>query len=158
MVMGESTPDGHGGVLDGEVVLRKLGDLARVWSTANLALWGADEVARIRLQCEVSPEEVLAQTPHRPNDPMTLELAWIAVTPLDRSRCARQGACGVEFTGIVMLQQRGTEAARGGVGAKYELANRNAAVRGTAPRRARHEGRHKHCDPLSADTPRAIVT
>ena len=70
----------------------------------------------------MSPEEVLAQTLRRPNDHATLELVRMAATPLGRSRHTRQETYGVELAGVVVLQQRGTEAACGVVGVKCELA------------------------------------
>ena len=107
---------------DGEVVLRKLGDLARIRPTIEPVLQEPDENARISLQREMPPEEVQAQTPRRPNNRATLEFAWVATTLLGRGRCARQGACDVELVGVVVLQQRDTGAARGNGGAECELA------------------------------------
>ena len=63
-----------------------------------------------------------ARTLRRPNNRATLELARVVGAPLDRSRRARQEAYDAELTGVVMVQQRGTEAARGSGGAKCELA------------------------------------
>ena len=109
-------------MLNGQLVLRKLNDLACVLTTAELALREPDEVVRIRLQREVPPDEVLVRLLRRPNDRPTLGFARVTATPLGRSRRARQESYDAKFAVVVMLQQRGTDVARGGAGAKYELA------------------------------------